>query len=261
MAYGRSLPGESPDYPIRGFEYYDLRHDVINTTFINYEDNDLREAGAMSYLMYTSFGISTENTVQGATFINAKPVHFPQVVRKWASDFGRRNAWRGSVIHDLDGSVGGVPDAYIVIDNGIASDEEACQIKPSWGAAVCQGDFGRFSLGANVGFGNGPIPDPIMLSRNGRRFEYTGGATIRSGAEVSVETARESLSLSLSEMDAGADVIFELPGFSAAAGGMEASSLDALRSANGTAYFKDDESLWVKMVVAGGENLGLEVTR
>ena len=261
MAYGRSLPGESPDYPIRGFEYYDLRHDVINTTFINYEDNDLREAGAMSYLMYTSFGISTENTVQGATFINAKPVHFPQVVRKWASDFGRRNAWRGSVIHDLDGSVGGVPDAYIVIDNGIASDEEACQIKPSWGAAVCQGDFGRFSLGVNVGFGNGPIPDPIMLSRNGRRFEYTGGATIRSGAEVSVETARESLSLSLSEMDAGAYVIFELPGFSAAAGGMEASSLDALRSANGTAYFKDDESLWVKMVVAGGENLGLEVTR
>jgi len=76
-----------------------------------------------------------------------------------------------------------------------------------------------------------------------------------------VETARESLSLSLSEMDAGAYVIFELPGFSAAAGGMEASSLDALRSANGTAYFKDDESLWVKMVVAGGENLGLEVTR
>ena len=39
-AYGRSLPKpELPDFPIRGYEFYDLRHDVVNTTFRNYEDN------------------------------------------------------------------------------------------------------------------------------------------------------------------------------------------------------------------------------
>jgi len=255
IAYGRSMPNDIPDFPIRGYEYYDLRHDVVNTTFVNFEPNATREAGAISYLMYTSFGMSTENSIEGAKFVNARPVHFPPVVRKWASDFGRRNAWRGATIHDLDGSVGGVPGAYIVLDNGIASDEEACEIKPSWNAAVCKGDMGRFGVGGNFGFGNGPIEDPVMLSRNGRRFEYTGPATIRSGAEVRIETARKSLSLSVSEMDEGSYVIFELPGFTTTAGGTEQSSLAALREANDTSYYKDGDTLWVKLVFANtGEN-------
>ena len=142
--------------------------------------------------------MSTENSVEGVKFVNAKPVNFPPVERRWASDFGRSAAYRSAAFHDQDGSVGGVPDAYIVIDNGIASDEQACEIKPSWNAAVCRGDIGRFSIGGNFGeFGAGPIADPIMLSRNGRRCEYTGETTIRSGAEVRVETAQEDLSLSL----------------------------------------------------------------
>ena len=33
-AYGRSLPKpQMPDFPIRGYEYYDYRHDVVNVTF------------------------------------------------------------------------------------------------------------------------------------------------------------------------------------------------------------------------------------
>ena len=53
-AYGRSLPKpELPDFPIRGYEYYDYRHDVVNTTFRNYEDNATRKTGAISYLMFT----------------------------------------------------------------------------------------------------------------------------------------------------------------------------------------------------------------
>src|SRR6185436_4197130 len=33
-AYGRSLPKpQMPDFPIRGYEYYDYRQDVVNTTF------------------------------------------------------------------------------------------------------------------------------------------------------------------------------------------------------------------------------------
>jgi len=254
IAYGRSLPNENADFPIRGYEYYDMRHDVVNTAFMNYEENDTRDAGAISYLMYTSFGMSTENAIQGATFTNAKPVHFPPIVRKWASDFGRRNAWRGATIHDLDGSVSGIPDSYIVLDNGIASDEEACELKPSWNAAVCQGDMGRFSVGGSFGFGNGPIPEPVMLSRNGRRLEYTGPATIRSGAEVRVETGRNSLSLSLSEMDEGSWVIFELPGFTTSAAGITQSSLGALKDARDTSYYQDEDTLWVKLVVATADN-------
>jgi cell migration-inducing and hyaluronan-binding protein len=209
--------------------------------------------------MYTSFGMSTENAIEGAKFVNSKPVDFPPVVRRWASDFGRQNAWRGAAIHDRDGSVGGVPDSYIVLDNGIASDEDACQIKPEWHAAVCRGDFGHFAVGGNFGFGGEPIADPVMLSRNGRRWEYTGQTTLRSGADVRVETARPSLSLSLTEMDTGSSVIVELPGFTAAGGGAEKPSLAELREATETSWFREDGKLWVKLVVDNAAGLNVTV--
>jgi cell migration-inducing and hyaluronan-binding protein len=248
IAYGRSLPKAVADFPIRGYEFYDYLHSVENSTFINYEDNATREAGAISYLLYTSFGMNVENSVKGAKFVNAKPVHFPAKEQRWANDFARGAAYATAALHDLDGSVSGTPDSYIVIDNGIASDDDACEIKPSWGAAVCRGDFGRLSLGGGFGFGNTPIPDPITLSRNGRQFEYAGQTTIRSGAEVKVETARASVPLTLTAMDKGSWVIFELPGFTSAAAGAEQSSLAALRDADETSYYKDDDTLWVKLV-------------
>ena len=77
IAYGRSMPNDIADFPIRGYEYYDMRHDVENTTFVNFAPNATRDAGAISYLMYTSFGMSTENAIEGAKFVNAKPVSFP----------------------------------------------------------------------------------------------------------------------------------------------------------------------------------------
>ncbi|MBN1510407.1 MAG: G8 domain-containing protein, partial [Phycisphaerae bacterium] len=189
VAYGRSLPAAAADFPIRGYEYYDFHHEVENTTFVNYEPNDLRDAGALSYLLYTSFGMSTSNWVKGLTFVNAQPVSFPPIQRRWASDLGRSAAYKSAAFRDLDGSVSGIPGAYIVLDNGIAADEESCKIKASWNAAICTGDMGRFSIAGNFsGFQAGPITDPIILQRGGRRFEYTGEATIGSGAEVRVET-------------------------------------------------------------------------
>ena len=63
-------------------------------------------------------------------------------------------------------------------------------------------------------------------------------------------TERPSLFLTLTEMDAGSWVIFELPGFTTAAGA-EQSNLDALRKASDTSYFKDKDALWVKVVSNG----------
>jgi cell migration-inducing and hyaluronan-binding protein len=262
VAYGRSLPAAAADFPIRGYEYYDYTHEVVNTTFVNYQANDHRDAGALSYLLFTSFGMSTHNSVEGLKFVNAKPVSFPPIQRRWASDYGSRAAYRSAAFQDKDGSVGGIPGAYIVIDNGIASHEEACQVRASWGAAVCQGDMGRFSIAGDFNdFLSGPISDPIMLERNGLRFEYNGETTLGSGAEVRVETGRDSLSLSLREMDPGAFVILEFPGFASAAQGVEMASLADLRAANRTAYFKDEKSLWVKLVVEDAAADGPVVVR
>jgi cell migration-inducing and hyaluronan-binding protein len=250
IAYGRSLPKpQVADYPIHGYEFYDLTHELANDTFVNFKDNAQRKAGAMSYLLFTSFGMSVENSVRGLRFINAKPVYFPPRVERWASDFGTSAAFETAAIHDLDGSASGVPDSYIVIDNGIADDAK-CQMKPLWGAAVCTGDYGRLSLGGGFPFQGGPVKDPVTISRNGRTFDYRGQTTIRSGVELTVDTARKALPLRLSSMDDGSWVLLKLDGFTTADKGMAQGSLAALRAAGETSYYKDGDALWVKLFPA-----------
>src|SRR5580704_13453389 len=158
MAYGRSLPEpELADFPIRGYEFYDYRHELDNVTFVNFQDNATRKTGAISYLLYTSFGMSSNNTVQRAKFINAKPVYFPPMEFKWSNDDYGNGSYQTSVFNDKDGSVSGVPNSYILINDandGIAIDE-ACEIKPTWNAAVCKGDVGRMTVGAPPAGGGG----------------------------------------------------------------------------------------------------------
>jgi len=295
IAYGRSMPRKDADYPIRGFEYYDFTHHLVNDTFVNFVDNATRMTGAISYLLYTSFPVSTNNDVQGLKFENAKPVYFPPIDRRWSfsGEFGSFAGWNGAVFHDIDGSVGGVPNSYIVIDNGIADDDKACEIKPAWNAAVCKGDFGRLNIGGvgggfggrgagaarggaaapvaaagpgapagpggpggrGGGFGRGGAPGanmPIVLSRNGREFTAGGDTTIRAGTEIKAVTERTPLAISVRELDSGSWVILELPGFTTASSGTPQNSLDALRSAGDTSYYRGEGTLWVKLVSSGG---------
>jgi cell migration-inducing and hyaluronan-binding protein len=306
MAYGRSLPEpELADFPIRGYEFYDYHHELDNVTFVNFQDNATRKTGAISYLLYTSFGMSSNNTVQHAKFINAKPVYFPPMERKWSNDDYGNGSYQTAVFNDKDGSVGGVPNSYILINdaNDAIAIDEACEIKPTWNAAVCKGDVGRMTVGGGRGAGAGPgggrggapaaaapggrggaavaaapgggagagrggagvvvgprvgflgaaapAGPPVVLSRNGKDFTITGETNVRAGTEIKVTTERPSLSLSVKELDAGSWVIFDLPGFTSAASGTEQSSLDALRKASATSYYKGNGSLWVKLVSSG----------
>jgi cell migration-inducing and hyaluronan-binding protein len=316
-AYGRTMPRADADYPIRGYEYYDFLHSVVNTRFVNYQDNATRKSGAISYLLYTSFGISSNNSVEKVTFENAKPVYFPPLERRWSfsGEFGSFAGWNGAVFKDIDGSLGGGANSYIVLDTGIAAatDDKDCKIEPTWGAAVCKGDLGRVTINAGGGRGGGaprgagPAPGgaagpgaagavaaagrgaagaapaafggapaqagapqggaapraggaggrgaaapPIVLSRNGRSFTLTGATNVRSGTEIKATTEQSPVSINLSELDSGSWVIFELPGFTTANAGTPQNSLDALRNATATSYYKGDGSLWVKVVSTGG---------
>ena len=280
-AYGRSLPKRLiPDFPIRGYEYYDYRVDVANTTFVNFQDNKRRGSGALSWLLFTSSGVTTENTVKGAKYINAKPVYFPKIDSRFDNDNRGGSAYRTLAIHDLDGSTTGIPNSYILLNDGendsVATDD-TCKIQPTWNASVCTGDVGRLYLrsaapagapragGLNPGASpaqqiaaaaaaapvRAPPEPPVTLVRNGREFQITGNqSTVRAGAEILVKTQRPEVSLSMSEMDLGSWVIFQLPGFTKAASGTELASMDALRKANETSYFRGPDALWVKLVVA-----------
>ncbi len=295
-AYGRSLPKpEMPDYPIRGYEYYDYRHDVENVTFRNFQDNATRKTGAISYLMYTTFGVSSNNSVEHVKFINAKPVYFPPMERKWGSDNGGSTAYKTAVIRDKDGSFGDGPNSYVLINDGvndsIAADTKDCEIKPSWNAAVCKGDVGRLDIGGPGGGGGGGLgargpgaagpgagvppagpvavggpggpgrgigggraaavaQPPVVLSRDGKDYDLTR-TNVRAGTEIKVTTERPSMDLRLSELDRGSWVIFDLPGFAKAASGTPQDSLDALRKASDTSYYKGKDALWVKVVSDG----------
>jgi len=235
--------------------------------------------------------MSSNNTIQRAKFINAKPVYFPPMEYKWSNDDYGNGSYKSSVFHDKDGSVSGVPNSYIVINGGIASDE-GCEVKPTWNAAVCKGDIGRMTIGTAAAGGGGrgagrggpagrggapgaapagaggrgtgivvgarlgrlgdaPAQPLAVLSRNGKDFPVTGATNVRAGTEYKVTTERPSLSLSVSELDAGSWVMFDLPGFTTASSGTAQDSLDALRKANTTSYYKGNGSLWVKLVSTG----------
>ena len=71
---------------------------------------------------------------------------------------------------------------------------------------------------------------------------------MKAGTEIQVKTERTEVTLSLAEMDKGSWVIFELPGFAKSASGTEQRSLNALRQANETSWFRDGNALWVKLV-------------
>jgi hypothetical protein len=71
-----------------------------------------------------------------------------------------------------------------------------------------------------------------------------------------VTTERPSVNLSVTELDAGSWVMFELPGFTTAASGTATDSLEALRKATATAYYKGNGSLWVKLVSPGDAGNG-----
>ncbi len=276
VAYGRSLPKPMiPDYPIRAYEYYDYRNEVEDTTFVNYADNDLRKTGALSWLMFNSSGVTTASTIRSATYINAKPVYFPDYDTRFDNDNRGGGSYRTLSILDLDGTTTGIPNSHILLHDGVSNSvatDESCTIHPDWNASVCAGDVGRLNFspprqgfafgrpgaprpeGVTFNFGNlGPPsapPAPIFLRRGDIEFGNGNGATVRAGTEVQVITEREEVPLSISEMDQGSWIIFELPGFATADSGTELNSLDALRAANETSWFSEGDSLWVKLYVA-----------
>ena len=83
------------------------------------------------------------------------------------------------------------------------------------------------------------------------------GTNVRAGTEIKVTTERPTVSLRLTELDKGSWVIFQLPGFNTAASGTQQTSLEALRAASDTSYFKDSDALWVKVVSTDSGPIGL----
>jgi cell migration-inducing and hyaluronan-binding protein len=284
IAYGRSLPQPKvPDFPIRAYEFYDYHHELDNNTFVNYEDNATRKTGALSQLLFSSFAMSTNNSVARSKFIKAKPVYYPPMEgnNRWSNDDYGNISYKNAVFRDQDGTITGKPDSYII--NTISGVDliENCDVRPSWNAAVCTGDIGRMNVsgGGTPARGGGrpaasavaiapgggrirnapPPPGPILVTRNGKEVVTNGETNVRAGSEFTVKTDSASVNIRVRELEAGSWVMFKLPGFAKADAGAEENSLEALRNAGKTSWFKADDALWVKLVSTGykrGSNPG-----
>src|SRR5678810_1296283 len=175
VAYGRSLPKKLiPDFPIRGYEYYDYRDDVVNTTFVNFQDNDRRKTGALSWLLFASSGVSTGSSISGAKFVNAKPVYFPKIDTRFDNDNRGGVGYRTLSIHDLDGSVTGIPDSHIMLhdgENDSVVTDDTCKIQPTWNASVCTGDVGRLNLSDS----RGELAGTVNIETRTARFAFLSG--------------------------------------------------------------------------------------
>src|SRR5690606_28693524 len=108
--------------------------------------NDLRKTGALSWLMYNSSGVTTASTIKTATYINAKPVYFPDIDPRFDNDNRGGGSWKTLSILDLDGTTSGIPMSHINLhdgENNSVVTDDTCVIKPDWNASVCAGDVGR----------------------------------------------------------------------------------------------------------------------
>ena len=116
--------------------------------------------------------------------------------------------WNGAVFKDVDGSLGGGPNSYIVLDTGIAAaaDDKDCRIEPTWGAAVCKGDLGRVTINAGGGgrggagggapaAGPGAAPAPGAAAAVPVRGPGAAGAAAGPGAAPAPGAARPLLVL------------------------------------------------------------------
>src|SRR5690606_9352068 len=115
---------------------------------------------------------------------------FPNIDPRFDNDNRGGSAYRTAAIHDLDGSVGGMGDAYILIHDGendsVATDEGACEIQPAWNASVCTGDVGRLSFAAGQGAGLSAAPGGL---RGGFGFGYVRPTFPPAGAARSAPSA------------------------------------------------------------------------
>ena len=119
--------------------------------------------------------------------------------------------------------------------------------RPSWRTSCC-----RRSSSSRRWFGAGLLQPPSRSQPQWQGLHHRRGAcNVRAGTEIKLTTERPTVNLSLTELDNGSWVIFQLPGFTTAASGTQQSSLDALRKASDTSYYKDKDALWVKVVSNG----------
>lgn len=131
---GRELPRPwEPEASIYGFEFYDGKVGVSDTSFYDFQSDAMRDAGALGYLEPDAFAIDPRNFARAVTFERANRVYLSDPDPLMDGDLAK-------VFRDVDGSVTGEAGRAVVVDNPFLLDP-SCSFRASWNAHVCDRDY------------------------------------------------------------------------------------------------------------------------
>lgn len=115
-----------------GFEIYDGPLRVENNRFKNFLPDSRHNGSAFGNLLSDNWQVAPTNYAKASTFLDASRRLYHGLPSNYAEHDGDRNP----VIMDLDGTISGVANSFIVADNPFFKSKN-CTSKPDWDAAVC----------------------------------------------------------------------------------------------------------------------------
>ncbi|CAH1264677.1 TMEM2 [Branchiostoma lanceolatum] len=146
----RTWPGSTATR-MRGLEIYDGPIFADSCTFKRYAK--VPEADRWS----SAIGFKVKNGWQNTPKSNITRSKFENVQSRMflgaagLSGFGQHNkdGDKTNILHDLDGSLTGYPDSYIVGPDNYLVRNPGCVEKPDWNGYVCRGDYAQLYIIAN----------------------------------------------------------------------------------------------------------------
>ncbi len=144
----------SPSDTIRGIEFYDGPMAVRSSLFANFQPNNQRKSGGLTSLAPNPFWVSSRNSAEAISFVNANRVYLHSLTVGNSGD-------AFSTFLDKDGSVSGVAGAMIVPNNPVLVTSK-CTFKDPWNAYVCPYEYGHLQMMVH----SGENPSGMLIQRD-----------------------------------------------------------------------------------------------
>jgi hypothetical protein len=130
-------------FPVRGFEFYDGPLRVEDVSFKGFLADTRHNGSAIGNLLGNNWQMTPTNFIRGARFYDdSRRVYHGAAGQSW---FGDYDGDRKPVIHDVDGTLTGVTDSFIVRNLPFYTTPN-CYPRPEWEGQVCKERYGQLFI-------------------------------------------------------------------------------------------------------------------
>ena len=128
-----------PDFPIRGYEFYDGRVGASDTTFANFTPNPQRNASGLGVLLADAFSLHPRSLAADLRFVDANRFYM-------RGPEPGKDGDNSAVFLDQTGSVTGSAGSVVTAKNAFLASPDGCATNAEWNAYVCPPDTEHVSL-------------------------------------------------------------------------------------------------------------------